>query len=265
MKYIIVLFFTVLVGFSANSQKDKLSDYSYVIVPEKFEFFSEEDKYQLNTMALFYFKKYGFNAYLANDAPISNECDGLYADVEEEKSLLWTKLQIVLRDCNGSEIYRSEVGRSKYKDYEKSYPDALRRTFENIEALRIKQKEIVLLEIDEPKTVIDSLIVDQKINPITFPKEKVTSEMFFPSLKYSNYTQNGKSYLLRKTAEGYSLYEENTQMQDGLELLGKIIVLNNIVKYMDITGNISDVLFESSGNFVIENKTSGKRTFKLID
>lgn len=264
MKYIVLLFFTALNAFSVSSQNLNLENYSFVIVPEKFEFQSEPDKYQLNEMTLFYLNKYGFHAYMANNVPDANPCDGLYADVEEEKSLLWTKLQVVLRDCNGQEIYRSEVERSKFKEYEKSYPDALRRTFKHVEALRIKQRDILSSNKVEGKALPDTQQVEDEESSFSIPNEKTGIDKNFPTSKFSNFSQNGKSYLLRKTTEGYSLYEENAQVQDGLELLGKIILLNDVVKYMDISGNVSDVIFEDSGNFSIQNKTTPMK-FLLVD
>ena len=88
----------------------KLSDYSYVIVPEQFELLNEKDKYQLNSIAEFLFNKHGFHAFKSESAPNAGRCDGLYADLEKVTAILRTKLVVVLKDCNGAEVYRTEEG-----------------------------------------------------------------------------------------------------------------------------------------------------------
>src|SRR5690554_6338698 len=113
MKRIIIIVFLVLVYAPVNSQQKELSDYSFVLVPESFEFLNEPDQYQLNSMAVFYLEKSGFNAFLISKAPNFDRCSGLYANVEDRGSLLGGRLQVVLSDCNGNEVYRSEIGRSK--------------------------------------------------------------------------------------------------------------------------------------------------------
>ncbi len=248
---------SLLLATNAISQNTNLSDYSYVIVPEQFDFLKGRDQYQINSMSKFYFEKSGFNAYLADSAPNMNRCDGLYANVEELKTVFGTKLQIVLKDCNDKEIYRSQEGKSKYKEYDKTYQDALRKAFTSVEALRVNQKDVVLLKDSGSKTVTST---DTKVTleeaELTKPKVSRVSGNLLPDAKFSNYSNNGKTFLLRKTAEGYSLYEESTSAEDGLLLKGKIIVMDKIVKYMDTSGKVSDAAFDPSGNLIIKDGSS---------
>src|SRR5690606_36018241 len=144
---------------NVNSQNTNLSEYSYVIVPEQFDFLRQRDQFQMNSMAKFYFEKNGFNSYLADSAPNANRCEGLFADVEELTSIFGTKLQIVLKDCNNKEIYRSQEGKSKYKEYEKTYQDALRKAFSSIEALRVNQKDVVLLSDSDNRITVSKEII----------------------------------------------------------------------------------------------------------
>ncbi len=253
MTRFLMLSLAFLLATSAISQNTNLSDYSYVIVPEQFDFQKGQDQYQINSMTQFYFEKYGFNAYLADSAPNANRCNGLYADVEELKSLFGTKLQVVLKDCNNKEIYRGQEGKSKYKEYDKSYQDALRKSFNSIEALHVKQKDVVILnnEIANVKVSEDAKI-NSAMDELTKPKVSRVSGNLLPDAKFSNYSNSGKTYLLRKTAEGYSLYEESASAADGLLLKGKIIVMDKVVKYMDTSGNVADASFDPSGNLIIK-------------
>lgn len=245
-----------LLSVGAISQNTNLNDYSYVIVPEQFDFLKGNDQYQMNSMTKFYLEKSGFNAYMANNAPNASRCDGLYANVEELRSILGTKLQVVLKDCNNTEIFRSEEGKSKYKEYDKTYQDALRKAFKSIEMLHVKQKDMVLLKENENNSVVSNEANNSKISsPVKMEVSNVSGTML-PDSKFSNYSKNGKTFLLRKTAEGYSLYEESSDAEDGLLLKGKIIVMENVVKFMDITGKVSDAVFDASGNLTINDGVS---------
>lgn len=263
MKQFLILSVFLFSGIICTAQKS-LSDYTYLIVPEQFEFLKGNDQYQLNSMTKFYFEKNGFNAFMSLDAPNTDRCNGLYADVEELKSLFGTKLQIVLKDCYKQEVYRSEIGKSKYKEFDKSYQDALRSAFESLEVLNIKQdKELILLSNLSQTKVISELPTKNKDENNTNNKEKVlstvnntveantTSETMIPVSKYSNYILDGKSFLLRKTEQGYSLYEESAKEQDGLLLKGKVVVIDEVIKYMDSTGKVYGASFDALQNLTI--------------
>ena len=255
MTRFLLLSITFLLPLGAFSQNTNLSDYSYVIVPEQFDFLKGKDQYQMNSMTKFYFDKSGFNAYLADAAPNASRCDDLYADVEELKTILGTKLQIVLKDCNENEIFRSQEGKSKYKEFDKTYQDALRKAFKSIEILGVNQKDVVVLKDNTTASIPPATEkVNSKVTtPIKAELSNVSGKTILPDSKFSNYTQNGKTFLLRKTAEGYSLYEESPQAEDGLLLRGKIIVMDKMVKFMDTTGKVSDASFDTSGNLTIQD------------
>ena len=87
MTRFLLLLTALFLSINFQAQQTNLSDYSYVIVPDQFDFLKSKDQFQLNSMTKFYFEKSGFNAYLADSAPNANRCDGLYANVEELKTL----------------------------------------------------------------------------------------------------------------------------------------------------------------------------------
>ena len=62
-----------------------------------------------------------------------NVCMGLTSDVEKGKGMFKTKLNVVLKNCQGGVIYTSEVGESRIKEYDKAYSDALRNAFKSFE------------------------------------------------------------------------------------------------------------------------------------
>ncbi|QAA81584.1 hypothetical protein EI546_07530 [Aequorivita sp. H23M31] len=265
MKQLGVVFLMLFIFSMAFSQKAELSNYSYVIVPDSFDFLKEPDQYKLNSMTMFYLEKSGFHPFFESNAPNANRCDGLYADVEKLTSILGARVQVVLRDCKGNEVYRSEVGRSKVKDYEVGFQDALRRGFKDLERMGVQQKDLVLLT-DSELTSSDSAIFSNSSIEKSKPRTETahSSEPLLPTSKFSSYSLDGNSYLLRKTADGYYLYEENTNSEDGLKLVGKIITLKNLIKFMDDTGKVFDVIFDSTGNLTIQNDSSSN-TYRLVD
>ena len=257
MTRFLLLAVALFLSTNVEAQNPNLNDYSYVVVPEQFDFLNQKDKYQLNSMTKYYFEKSGFNAYLADESPNANRCDGLYVNVEELSSIFGTKLQIVLKDCKENEIYRGQEGKSKYKEFNKTYQDALRKAFKSIEALHVNQKEVVLLESNVNNVAIynNTKNNSQVVASVKSDNTNV-GRIILPNSKFSNYSHNGKTFLLRKTAEGYSLYEESAVAENGLLLKGKIIVMDKLIKYMDNSGKVSEASFDAIGHLTIKDGSS---------
>ena len=97
MKQFSVLLF--LICLSHNLFGQKLNNYQYVLVPEKYEFLRYADKYQLNSLTTFLFNREGFiaakNSITSLPAAVATDrCKALYADVKDLSGFIWTKLQI---------------------------------------------------------------------------------------------------------------------------------------------------------------------------
>lgn len=128
---IIALFLSV----AATAQS--INNYKYVVIPRKFEFFKEENKYNLNLMTKMLFEKQGFTVYYADDNNKVEElaldrCKALYGNLINESGMLNTALRISLKDCNGNEIFLSEKGKSREKDFQKGYYEALRNASKSL-------------------------------------------------------------------------------------------------------------------------------------
>ena len=103
-----------MMAFTISGVAQSSGSYEYVIVPEQFEFLRGKDTFSLNTLTKLQLEKYGFTAYFPSETPNDlQRCDALYADVEEQSSLISTRITLILRDCNGFEVLRSAEGRSK--------------------------------------------------------------------------------------------------------------------------------------------------------
>ena len=133
----IVLLLALLASASGFSQT--VNDYKYVVVPQKFDFLKEGNKYNLNQLTKMLFEKYGFEVYFETDnkpAELAlDRCKALYGDLVSESGMLTTGLYITLSDCNGKVLFKSEKGKSKQKDFQKAYHQALREASKSLDSL----------------------------------------------------------------------------------------------------------------------------------
>ena len=218
---LLVVFFCLSITFSSFSQKS-LNDYNYVVISEQFEFQNEKDKYQLNSLTKFLFNKYGFNAFFNAELPASvNRCDGLWVDAEGAPGFIITKIQLVLSDCNGNEVYRSKFGKSKIKDYKKAYYESMREAFDEFVSMNIHQMEVRNNNLQLKETTLN--------NPVDYSLAIAN----LPKSSYTSYTCSNKRFLLRKTTTGYFLYEEEIGVNSDFLLKGKIIIKDATIIFED--------------------------------
>ena len=251
MRNFLVLFFAFILSTSVFAQSVK--DYKYVIVPTQFEFLKGADQYQLNSLTIFLFNKYGFDAYkngLETPAYVYDDrCNVLYADVEDQKGLLRTKLKVILRDCNNKIIFTSQEGDSKNKLYKESYHEALREAFLSIEDLnytyipkeKVKTDVVVTAiepadvrsldvpvveEVKEEKTeIVETLEVDKNyIEQIAVNEELAKENQVFVS--------ENSSYKLVQAGENFMIFDGTKEI--GSAQLDKSNVY--IVKTSDFFG-----------------------------
>ena len=135
-KFLFLLLFVTSYIFSQS-----INDYAAVIVPVKYDFVKEENGYRLNTLTKFNLKKAGFTAFYVNET-IPNEynerCSLLNVDVSKESGFMITKLYVTFKDCYGKVVFKSEIGKSREKDFGQAYVEALNDAFISINALHYK-------------------------------------------------------------------------------------------------------------------------------
>ncbi len=133
----LLLFLAASLSFSQS-----LNDYKYAIVPSKFEFIKEKDQYRLNTLTKLLMEKYGFITYFDTDIlpneVVENNCNKVYVDVKSNGNLFVTKLTVVLKDCKNTVVFTSFEGRSREKELQVAYNQALREAFSSFEKLDYK-------------------------------------------------------------------------------------------------------------------------------
>ncbi len=261
-KYIAAIVLSLFLSVNAFSQKE-LGEYSFVVVPDTYSFLRENDQYQLNSLTKFLFNKHGFNAYFGQELPDVGRCDGLWADVEIDPGFIWTKMVVVLKDCNNTEVFRSFEGRSKKKEYKKSYYEALRSAFESIAAQGVQQPDPLVFTSgsDTKKDVVDQeTTVDEEISEEIKNTEVALTELVN---KTTSYVSNGSPFLLMETSDGYSLYEGSQGAE--LKLKGNLTLTSDKrLEFKDATGNIFNASFDADKNLIIETGFQKVR-FTLVD
>jgi len=135
----IIVGFILLIAITANSQEQSVNDYKYVIVKEKLDLAKSNDEYQTSSLTKFLLKKKGFLVFKSNEnlpqELSKNRCLALTADVIDKSSMLSIKTYIVLKDCYNNEVYRSEIAKSKIKDFKKGYHESIRRAYASMSDL----------------------------------------------------------------------------------------------------------------------------------
>jgi len=118
----------------------QLNPYKYVVVPKRFQEFDEENKYHSSTLLKHLLVDIGFTAYYEGDIPKVSDspCEGLRIGLLDESNLLRTRVVLILKDCNGKEVFRTQQGSSRKKDLREGYDEAIRDAFHSIEALNYR-------------------------------------------------------------------------------------------------------------------------------
>lgn len=133
--------FTLFLLFSSLFlSAQNLNDYKYAIVPSRFDFLKEKNQFMINTYTKMFMQKYGFETYLDSeelpDFLLKNNCNKVFVDVISTSTFFQTKLKVVLKDCKNNILFTSQEGKSKEKDLNVSYNQALRDAFNSFALLK---------------------------------------------------------------------------------------------------------------------------------
>ncbi|WP_405606815.1 hypothetical protein [Polaribacter sp. Asnod1-A03] len=167
----IIFSLLIFAAITVYGQDENISNYKYIIVKDKFDFLKESDQYQTSSLTKFLLNKKGFDVFLSNEElpnelKLGGKCSALEASVEDESNMFTVKTVIVISNCFGSVLYKSEVGKSKLKDFKKGYHQAIRRAFDSMEGFNYSYNstEPILMEKK------DNVVVD-KVNAPKVKKE----------------------------------------------------------------------------------------------
>ncbi|WP_299215900.1 hypothetical protein [uncultured Aquimarina sp.] len=262
-----ILFFGLALFFTINfSAQQSVNDYKYVIVPEGYMFLKENDGYQLNSLTKFLFKKYGFEAFMRGDELPDdlkkNGCKGLRADVKKESGLLKTKLIVDLIDCNGEIIFSSKEGTSREKDFKKSYHEALRDAFKDVEYLNYKyngkHEGSVQNEnnsVQQPKVSAQPVVSEEapvtkndRVEATNETQDKLSKKMSVT--KAVSFIYNEEIFFFESKVYGFELMQKKNAKSTSI---GKVFKSSRKNNYIIQAGDLSGIgYFDAYGNFILE-------------
>ena len=132
----LILLVVLLLSQTAFGQLQK---YDYVIVPVKFDIFYEDNAYRSSTILKHLFTDAGYKSFYNNaltDEVTSNFCKAVEVDLLEVPSVFSTKIIIFFKDCKGQEVFRTQVGESKLKEFDATYQEAIQKAFVELYAVQ---------------------------------------------------------------------------------------------------------------------------------
>lgn len=205
-----ILSFLLFVSVSGFGQHT-ISNYKYVLVPEKFSFLKQDDQYNLNTLTKSLLEEKGFTVYFDNsELPLEiagNKCKALNIEVLQKKSMFVTNLTVLLKDCQGNILFKSKEGKSREKEFNVSYNLALRDAFTSLNEVQYVYNGAGNVQTQQAVTAIAAVPVTQPSANV-IPAEKRQSA----GTLYAQPTVNG--YQLIDTASKIILTLFNTSAQD---------------------------------------------------
>jgi hypothetical protein len=148
MKIGAVLIFTLftVTGHSQNT----INNYKYVLVPQKFDFLKDEDEYGLNSTTRLLLEQKGFVVFWGNEnlppALAANRCTALIAEVTQRKAMFSTNLTLLLKDCSGNIIFKGKEGKSREKEYNVAYDEALKDAFSSFNSVPYKYDSSITIQ-----------------------------------------------------------------------------------------------------------------------
>jgi len=275
----LLIFIFVFIGFLTSTFGQDLNSYKYVLVPSSFEFLKEPNQYQLNELTKFLFEKNGFEAYMEDEElPMElsqNRCKALMANVKNKSGLFSTKMVVVLKDCKNNQLFISEEGSSREKDFKIAYHEALRNAFESIAALNHKYEgEVSAAPAPKSEKVVQLVIVPEaKAEPIE--KEVMPAEVEVSIIPLSkdeivgnsknentlNFLYEAKAFNLEKSENGYRFFQKGMT-----EPFAQLIASKTGKTYIYASITTQGIAtFDEDGNLVVEilNRENGSTDTKI--
>lgn len=229
----------LLISISASGQIST-KKYKYIIVPVKYGFLNEANKYQLNVLTRVRLKEIGFEVFMNEGEKKPQElkqdrCLALNANVKRNKGLFSTSLIFELKDCFGKLVYESE-GTSRIKSLKEAYKEALNKAlkkFNNESTLYLKNT----FNQGEEKANKAKIKTDITEFEVELPFEK----------RAKNYKLYGQTYWLLEDDNDYIIYTDKGEtIYANLEYLGQG---SYNFDSADIDGA---AFFDPNGNLVVE-------------
>ncbi len=235
-----LLLFLIL-SFGSYCFSQSVNDYKAVIISLKYDFLKSENQYRLQTLTKVNLVKAGFQAFYSNEsipAEFNDRCSLIYVDVKNEKAFLVTKLFIIFKDCTGTIIFQSEIGKSKEKEFQTAYFEALNNAFQSVYDLQYKYS---------PGSSM-TLVSKTEVIPETIPTAMVSDKVATNSTNSAKVGEVKISNLLyaQPTSYGYQLIDSEPKV------VMKVYKTSNPVSFMATKGSVQGILVAKDNQWFFE-------------
>lgn len=247
-RFFFLLFFVTMYGFSQS-----INNYKAIIIPIRYEFLKSDNQYRLQTLTKFNLQKAGFISYYTNQSiPVefNDRCSLLYIDVKNESVFLTTKIQIIFKDCNDKIVFQSTIGKSKEKEFEKAYSEALNEAFKSVYDLQYK---------------FSGLVVSNKSEPIpNIALAETTSEVIVPVVDSNKVnkirdTENLNLLYTQPTPNGFQ-FIDNEQ-----KVIIKLYKTSNSASFIAIKSGVQGVLVSIQNQWLFEYYQNDQLITEIIN
>ena len=234
---------------ASHSFSQTVNNYKAVIIPMKYDFLKSENQYRLQTITKINLQKAGFQAFYATEtlpAEINDRCDLLYMDVNKDNAFLLTKLYITFKDCYGTIIFQSAIGKSREKEFGLAYSDALNDAFMSVNALNYKYNGTKAVSNQAPTPAVFppvAVVATKAVSAVRAPVATANKEA-----NDHNISQNDGADVLyaQPTSYGYQLIDSEPKV------VMKVYKTSNPVSYMAAKGSVQGVLVSKDNQWFFE-------------
>ena len=249
-KYISILVLALIS--SLTYSQSSLNDYEMAIIPSKFKFQNEDNKYRINSTIKAFLKQKGFEAYVSSDALpegfLDYNCNKVFVNVIEENTMFSTKIKIEFKDCKQVVLFTTDLGESREKDLARAYNQALLLTLKSFDKAKYKfsgktyyddeaQEKLKSHDVENVSTEVTKVIKSEKevIYEKVIKNDKSTANETF--VKVINQANQQELVLYKTTRNAIYLCVQN-------EKSGVVFAKNDIwfLEYLDNGKLVSEKL-----------------------
>lgn len=270
------IFLTLFLLFASYSFSQSVNDYKAVIIPMKYDFQKSDNQYRLQTITKINLQKAGFQAFYATEAipaEVTDRCSLLYIDLKKDNGFLVTKLFVTFKDCFGNEIYKSDIGKSREKEYEAAYTESLNNAFNTVYALNyayngntnyaakavITAQSLPVLaapSVVAPTSAVAAVDVIPAAASVAIP---VVAALKPKSESKSFETNSAGLLYAQPTSYGYQLIDSEPKV------IMKVYKTSNPASYMAKKGDIQGALVSKDNQWFFEYYQNDKLVSEKID
>ncbi|WP_179345429.1 hypothetical protein [Winogradskyella ursingii] len=264
MKKLLIVFI-IFIGICKLNSQESINNYKYVVVPLQFDFQKGQNQYRLNTLIKQLFEQAGFEVYYDNkNLPkdlFDNRCLALYADVKEaEGAFLYTKVEILLNDCNDNLIMKSREGLSKEKQFKDAYKIAAREAFKTLKLSGYSYQPDKINSNEQVEVVEQPVGIEaeskKKLTSDKTSKEEITSVTPNKTQENDSDLNQKPTYYAQKINMGYQVVDATPKII--------MVLLSTDAEHIFIVKNKNAVVYKEDGFWIYSENDGAKQKTEFI-